>query len=356
MPPALQQRVHEEVQRARQRSGWAAKKTLAALGVPRRTYYRWLKEEAWARALPEEPVKPVQPYEALPEEKQAVLDYARRQPELRHRELAWRMVDEDVACLSPSTVYRILQEANLVCPWRRRKKRSRAADEKATRPNQRWLTDLMQIEVAGGVYYFVSFLDEYSRYIVHPEVLTGMDGISVSLAAQAAVETLPKDADGKPLERPEIQSDNGSGYIAREFLAVLAAHGLGHHRIKPHCPEENGVIERSFRTLREALEGEELTNLLAAERVLARLVKWYNEERLHSALGYLPPAVVYRGNPEARKAERRRKLAQARHRRRERNLGLEQGTLPFVPEEGVASTGGWCVPLPLKHFTCGHVF
>ena len=123
MPPALQQRVHAEVVQTRTRSGWPAKRTLAALGIPRRTYYRWLKEEAWAKALPEEPVKPVQPYEALPEEKQAVLAYARKHPELRHRELAWRMVDEDVAYLSPSTVYRILKEANLVCPWRRRSKR-----------------------------------------------------------------------------------------------------------------------------------------------------------------------------------------------------------------------------------------
>jgi putative transposase len=333
----LQRRVHEEVELARRRSGWPAKRTLAALGIPRRTYYRWLKEQAWARALPEQPVRPVQPYEALPEEKQAVLDYARRHPALRHRELAWRMVDEDIACLSPSTVYRILKEANLVCPWRRRAKRRRAEEEKATRPNQRWLTDLMQVQVGDGTYYFVSFMDEYSRYIVHHELLLGMDGISVSVAAQAAIETLPRGEDGQPREKPEMQSDNGSGYIAREFLLVLKEHGLGHHRIRPHCPEENGVIERSFRTLREALEGEELTDLLEAERVLARLVRWYNEVRLHSALGYLPPAVVYRGNPEERKAERRRKLAQARHRRRERNLGLQQGTLPLGPEEAVAS-------------------
>jgi putative transposase len=337
VPPELQRRVHEEVERTRQRSGWPAQKTLAALGIPRRTYYRWLQEEAWARALPAEPVRPVQAYEALPEEKQAVLDYARRHPELRHRELAWRMVDEDVACLSPSTVYRLLKEANLVCPWRRRKKRSRSAAEKATKPNQRWVTDLMQIQVGAGVYFFVSFMDEYSRYIVHHEVLTGMDGISVSLAAQAAVETLPKGSDGLPVEKPEMQSDNGSGYIAREFLQVLKEHGLGHHRITPHCPEENGVIERAYRTLREALDGEQLRNLLEAEKVLARIVRWYNEERLHSALGYLRPADYYRGNPEERQAERRQKLAQARHQRRERNLGLEQGTLPFGPEEVVAS-------------------
>jgi transposase InsO family protein len=138
----------------------------------------------------------VQPYEALPEEKEAVLDYARKHPELRHRELAWRMVDEDSACLSPSTVYRILKEANLVCPWRRRAKRRRAAEEKATRPNQRWVTDLMQLQVGEGTYFFVSFLDEYSRYIVHHELLLGMDGISTSLAAQAALETLPRGGGG----------------------------------------------------------------------------------------------------------------------------------------------------------------
>jgi putative transposase len=338
VPPELQRRIHEEVEQARRRSGWPAKRTLAALGVPRRTYYRWLQEEAWARALPAEPVKPVQPFEALAEEKEAVQKYARKHPELRHRELAWRMVDEDVACLSPSTVYRILKEANLVCPWRRRSKRRRAEGEKAMRPNQRWVTDLMQLQVGQGCYYFVSFMDEYSRYIVHHELLLGMDGISTTLAAQAAIETLPQGEDGLPREKPEIQSDNGSSFIAREFLLVLHEHGLGHHRIRPHCPEENGVIERSFRTLREALEGEELSNLLEAERVLARLVRWYNEERLHSALGYLPPEVVYRGRAEERKEERRRKLTQARHRRRQKNLGLQQGTLPFRAEETVANS------------------
>jgi hypothetical protein len=81
------------------------------LDSPRRTCYGWLKE-ARARALRGERVKPTKPYEALAEEKQAVLEYARKRPGLRHRELAWRMADEDVACLSPATVYRILKEAN----------------------------------------------------------------------------------------------------------------------------------------------------------------------------------------------------------------------------------------------------
>jgi transposase InsO family protein len=332
----LQQRVHQEVVQTKARSGWPAKRTLAALGIAPRSYYRWLKEEPWAKRLPAEPPKAVSPYEALSEEKQAVLAYARRHPELRHRELAWRMVDEDVAYLSPSTVYRILKEANLVCPWRRRAKRTKAQEEKATQPDQRWSTDLMHLQVGGRVYSFIAFLDEYSRYIVHHELLLGMDGLSVSLAAQAAIDRLPKGPDGKPVVTPEIRSDNGSGYISKEFRVVLTENGLAHHRIQPHCPEENGLMERANRTMREGLEGEELTDHLTAIRVMARLVKRYNEERLHSALGYLVPWEFYRGEPSRRFDERRTKLSQARHRRRERNLQLRQGTLPL--EGGEAAT------------------
>jgi transposase InsO family protein len=333
----LQERVHEEVRRTKSRSGWPVKRTLAALGIASRSYYRWLKEEAWARTRPAEPPKPVSPYEALPEEKQAVLAYARKHPELRHRELAWRMVDEDVAFLSPSTVYRVLKEANLVCPWRRRTRRKKAADEKASRPDQRWSTDLMHVQVAGRVYYFVAFLDEYSRYIVHHEMLPGMDGLSVSCAAQKAIETLPRGAGGKPAAPPEIRSDNGSCYISQEFRAVLQENGLGHHRIQPHCPEENGLMERANRTLREGLDEASPTNLLEAESLMDRIVGRYNEVRLHSALGYLPPREYYRGDPPERYEARRVKLSQARHRRRERNLQLRQGTLPLERGEAVTS-------------------
>jgi transposase InsO family protein len=71
-----------------------------------------------------------------------------------------------------------------------------------------------------------------------------MDGGTVSLAAQTTVEWLPKGEDGRPRERPEVRSDNGSRFIAKEFRQVLAEQGLGPHRITPHCPAENGLVER----------------------------------------------------------------------------------------------------------------
>jgi len=244
-------------------------------------------------------------------------------------------VDEDVAYVSSSTVYRILREARLVCPWNRRKKRRREEEEKAGRPNQIWATDIKYVWVGERHYFLVSFLDEYSRYIVHHELLWGMDGATVSVAAQVALETLPKDAEGKLLVKPEIRSDNGSCYISREFGGVLDEHELSHRRIKPHCPEENGLMERANRTLGEALEEEGLTDYLQAVKVLARMIRWYNEERLHSALGFLRPVDYYRGKPEELYAERRQKLVSARHRRKEKNLRLRQPTLPLTSEDAV---------------------
>src|SRR5262249_26023786 len=103
---------------------------------------------------------------------------------------------------------------------------------------------LMQLQVGEGTSYFASFMDEYARSMVPHALLLGMDGIAVSVAAPAAIATLPKGEDGRPREKPGRQSDKGSGVIAREILLVLKGHGLGHHRIRPHCPEENGVIDR----------------------------------------------------------------------------------------------------------------
>lgn len=329
----MQERVHAEVELTKRRSGWPAKRTLMALGIAPRSYYRWRRERSWERAPGP---KPLPPYEATAEEKKIVVEYARRHPAVRHRELAWRMVDEGVACLSPSTVYRILRENNLVCPWRRRTKRYREAAEKASRPDQRWATDLMYVQVEGVTYYLISFLDEYARMIVHWELLRSMDGHSVSLAAQTAIEGLRREAGEAHGVAPEIRSDNGSGYVSLEFRSVLRANGLDHHRIKPHCPEENGLIERAYRTLREELDGQTLTTYWQAHDALDRVIHRYNHRRLHSALGYLRPIDYYRGKPAELREERRRKLAEARHRRRETNLKLKQPTLPYPDPAGVA--------------------
>ena len=61
------------------------------------------------------------------------------------------------------------------------------------------------------------------------------------------------------------------------------------------------------------------------------------EERLKEVVGFLRPVDYYRGNPRVLHERRRRKLSQARHRRKQINLGLRQRTLSYEDPETVSS-------------------
>ncbi len=318
--------VIETVERTRRQTAWPVGDILKRLGVRRSSYYRWRRGKATGR-------RRLTVHSVLDWERRAVIAYALGHPELRHRELSWRMVDEDVVCLSPTTVYRILKEEGLLRGWdRSRERKEHRPCGRATRPDERWQTDICYIGTGKRKYYLVTFVDEYSRYLVHAEVMVTMDGESVSWSAQRALEGLDRDV------RPDIQSDNGSAYVSHAFKTVLSHNGIGHHRIHPHCPEQNGIVERLHRTVKDQLDETEQRSLVEIQERVDRIRKWYNEERLHSALNFLRPMDYYRGDPQALLEERRSKIALARHQRKETNLGKRhlsacnahaERTLPF---------------------------
>ena len=96
-------------------------------------------------------------------------------------------------------------------------------------------------------------------------------------------------------------------------------------------------MERCNRTLREAIEEHDLIGRYDSERVIGDLVRHYNDERLHSALGFQTPATWYCGNPATLISTRRLKLSQARHRRKQINLGIRQPLLPLSTPESATS-------------------
>lgn len=321
------------VEQTTSRSRWTLADTLRALEVSRSSYHRWRGDLPAAggsrprrRSL----------YEILDREREAILDFARKHPDIRHRELAWRMLDEGVCAVSPSTVYRVLDEANLVCRWKpKRRVQGDGVKDRPTRPDDQWQTDIRYTKVKDRNYYLLIFIDVFSRYIVHHELLTMMDGQTVATEAQAAIETLPEDA-----ERPTIQSDHGSCFVAREYAATLADSGVGRTLIRPHTPTDNGIIERFHRTFGEQYKNHDPADLQEAKRVIAGIIDHYNHERLHAALGYLRPVDVYRGNPQALLAERRRKMSTARELRKQENLKLRQRLLPLDAGQNVSYSQG----------------
>ena len=179
----------------------------------------------------------------------------------------------------------------------------------------------MYVKIRNRFFYLIIFIDEYSRYIVHHNLLTSMDGDSVSIEAQVAIKKLRKDSIAEPI----IQSDNGSSFISMEFRVVLKQNNLTQKLIKPHTPEQNGIVERANKTMRESLVPVILTDYDHARHEISKIVDNYNNKRRHSSLNYLMPMQYYRGNPESFLMIRQSKIEKARILRRERNMKERKG-------------------------------
>lgn len=302
---------------AQRRSGWRVRDILRSLEIAPATFYRVRARHGRCGGGHEARAgRPGSIYALLPEERMLVLDYALAFPNPRHRALAWEMADAGIVCASPASVYRVLKDRGLVPQWRNWTGGKRKRDwERARHPDERWLVDLTYISVLGRWWYLLYLLDEYSRYVVHWELNWRMDGSAVSLAVERALE-LP----GRTRE-PELKTDNGPAFVGRDFRRYLAGRGLAHRRIRPHCPEDNAIVERGIRTLKE-LAGDEFGDNGAAEREIGLAVGYYNHERRHSALYYLRPIDYYRGEPAVLLEERRRRMAAARAERKAVNLAL----------------------------------
>ena len=291
------------------RTGWTIRRILKAIGLTRARYRDWRKRAA-RDALRDRPPIPGLRDGILAEERDAVIQYALAHPKDGYRRLAWQMVDADVAYLSPSSVYRVLKEADLLCRWKRSTS-SGTKPAKPRRPHERWHTELMYLRIQDSWYFLVTVLDAYSRYVVHWELLTTMHASDVRLVIQHALE-----ATGA---KPDVVTDNGSQFTAKEFKDLIRRFVFKHIRIRWYHPESNGLVERFHRSTREALGEEGLRNLSQARELIGEWVQEYNEKRLHAGLGYLASAEYYRGDPAARRAERAAKLAAGRERRRALN-------------------------------------
>jgi transposase InsO family protein len=137
-----------------------------------------------------------------------------------------------------------------------------------------------------GYDYVHAAVDDHSR-LAYVEVLPDERGATCAgflLRAAAWYAT-------HGLTIREVITDNAKNYIvSRDFAAAIDALSLKHRRIRPHCPWQNGKVERFNRTLAiEWAYRRPYTSNPARTRALASWVTIYNTERGHHALGGRPP-------------------------------------------------------------------
>jgi len=198
--------------------------------------------------------------------------------ELRY--VAGRMEGECEACLPPLFTGEFGRSAR-----RKRAAHVRVPLAGATQVNDRWSMDFMSDRLADGrAFRILTIVDQFSREC--PLLEPGL-----SLTGRRVVECLDRLACGRGLPNA-ITIDNGSEFCSRALDAWAYRRGVKLDFIRPGKPVENGYVESFNGKLRdECLNTELFFSLEDARQKLEHWRKDYNEQRPHSALGGMPPAV-----------------------------------------------------------------
>ncbi len=299
------------------------RQVLRDLGVPKSTYYRWLKQPR----LDDRPGGCPTPWNRLsPPEEQAVLAAARRSPELSCRQLAAWITDNKGFSVSESTVYRILRREGLVKSPEMQLKAAKEYHRKTTGPHQMWATDASYFRVIGwGYYYMVTVMDDFSRFILAHKLQRDMTSDSFIEVVQDAVDNTGM-TEVPVADRTSLLSDNGSGYVSRAFGDYLRLVGIRHILAAPYHPQTNGKLERYHQTIKRDVNQVPYEKPSDLEEAIAAFVGYYNHKRYHMALGNVTPADVLNGRRE--QILQRRKEVQVRtiERRRRYNKTLRELT------------------------------
>ena len=235
-------------------SGLPRRRALVQLGLPKSTYYRWLMRQAGGRLEDSKGGSPTPWNKLRPEEESKILAQARASPELSARQLALRIVDTEGLYVSESTVFRILKREGLIKPAEVVGfKAGKEYHRKTKKPNELWATDCAHLKVIDwGWYYLVTVMDDFSRFILAWELRSDMAAGSLIDVVQQAVD-LTGMTDVSVEDRTVLLSDNGPGYLSRQFNEYLGLVGIRHILASPFHPQTNGKIERYHRTLKEEI-------------------------------------------------------------------------------------------------------
>lgn len=160
-------------------------------------------------------------------------------------------------------------------------------DISIVRPDQVWATDITYIRMHRGFVYLVAVMDWFSRYVLSWSV-------SVTMDVYFCLEALEKALAGST---PEIfNTDQGSQFTSRQFTGMLLDAGIRISMDGKGRAFDNIFVERLWRSVKyEEVYLKEYPDVLSCVQGLRDYFRFYNEERLHQALGYRTPLQVYLG-------------------------------------------------------------
>src|SRR5437879_5999845 len=251
--------------------------------VSRRSFYRSLKEQRPA----EEETEARSIIQQIALEHRRRYGYRRITAELRRRGMQ----------VNHKRVVRIMQEDNLLALQPKRFKVTTnsnhkfevylnlAARMKLTGINQLWVADITYIRLKAEFVYLAVILDGYSRKVV------GW-ALERTLAIRLTIGALEQAIESRQPEPGLVHhSDRGFQYAHAEYIAILEKHRMIPSMSRPANPYDNASCESFMKTLkREEIYTNKYENLEHLRTNIEEFIEeYYNQQRLHSALGYRSP-------------------------------------------------------------------
>lgn len=208
---------------------------------------------------------------------------------LRFRETGFEFVNK-------KRVYRVLREERWLVKQRRKNPRPRVQRSRsvAKTSNQRWAIDATTFWAGrDGVAHVIAVMDCYDREIVGWEIaFRGRSREATNCLEKACLRRFgllyPQEE-----KRPVLRSDNGKIFCSKAFRRTCSQFAMSQEFITPYTPEQNGMIERFFRSLKEeCIWLNNFASFAEAKEKIEQWIRFYNEERPHQSLGYRSPCEV----------------------------------------------------------------
>lgn len=305
-----------------QQRGARLRKACEILGLGVRTVQRWQQQGGGEDRRQGPKSEPANKLSAA--ERKEVLETlnSKRFRDLPPSQVVPFLADEDRYLASEATMYRILREERQLAHREASRPRvhQRPREYKATGPNQVWSWDITYLRrpVRGTFFYLYLFVDVWSRKIVGAQVYDE----ECNEKAAKLFRTICRE-EGLDPDQLVLHSDNGGPMKGSTMRSTLEHLGVVSSLSRPRVSNDNPFSESLFRTLkyRPGYPEGPFEGLGHARLWVRSFIIWYNQEHMHSGIGFVTPESRHNGCDRQILKRRRVVYQQARQRHPERFSG-----------------------------------